>query len=125
MLPSTALLEGKIVILVENSPFVLITPTVLTDFIHTPEDYYQKTDNINFTRILRCLALFLTILTPAFYIAVTTFNQEMIPNELLISLAIQQDGVPFPTAFEVIMMMITFEICEKVIFEFHLQGDRY
>jgi spore germination protein len=110
---STALLEGKIVILVENSPFVLITPTVLTDFIHTPEDYYQKTDNINFTRILRCLALFLTILTPAFYIAVTTFNQEMIPNELLISLAIQQDGVPFPTAFEVIMMMITFEILRE------------
>lgn len=109
----TSLLEGKIVILVENSPFVLITPSVLIDFIHTPEDYYQKTPNINFTRILRSIALFLTIITPAFYIAVTTFNQEMIPNELLISLAIQQDGVPFPTAFETIMMMITFEILRE------------
>lgn len=109
----TSLLQGKIVILVENSPFVLITPSVLVDFIHTPEDYYQKTSNINFTRILRSIALFLTIITPAFYIAVTTFNQEMIPNELLISLAIQQDGVPFPTAFEVIMMMVTFEILRE------------
>ena len=108
-----SLLEGKIVILVENSPFVLIMPATLTDFIHTPEDYYQKTANINFTRLLRVLSLFLTIITPAFYIAVTTFNQEMIPNELLISLAIQQDGVPFPTAFEVIMMMITFEILRE------------
>lgn len=108
-----SLLQGKIVIMVENTPFVLITPSVLVDFIHTPEDYYQKTSNINFTRILRTIALFLTIITPAFYIAVTTFNQEMIPNELLISLAIQQDGVPFPTAFEVIMMMITFEILRE------------
>jgi spore germination protein KA len=81
--------------------------------MHTPEDYYQKTSNVNFTRILRFLALFLTIITPAFYIAVTTFNQEMIPNELLISLAIQQDGVPFPTAFETMMMMIVFEILRE------------
>jgi spore germination protein KA len=110
---SASILEGKIVILVENSPFVLITPSTLVDFMHTPEDYYQKTSNVNFTRILRFLALFLTIITPAFYIAVTTFNQEMIPNELLISLAIQQDGVPFPTAFETMMMMIVFEILRE------------
>jgi spore germination protein KA len=109
----SSLLEGKIIIMVENSPFVLISPATMNDFIHTPEDYYQKTENINFTRILRVLSLFLTIITPAFYIAVTTYNQEMIPNELLISLAIQQDGVPFPTAFEVIMMMVTFEILRE------------
>ena len=112
-LASSALLEGKIVILVENSPFVLITPTVLVDYFHTSEDYYQKTPNVNVTRILRFIAFILTIITPAFYVAVTTFNQEMIPNELLISLAIQQDGVPFPTAFEVVMMMVTFEILRE------------
>ena len=112
-LACSALLEGKIVILVENSPFVLITPTVLVDYFHTSEDYYQKTANVNVTRILRFIAFILTIITPAFYVAVTTFNQEMIPNQLLISLAIQQDGVPFPTAFEVIMMMITFEILRE------------
>lgn len=112
-LACSALLEGKIIILVENSPFVLITPTVLVDYFHTSEDYYQKTFNVNFTRMLRFIAFILTIITPAFYVAVTTFNQEMIPNELLISLAIQQDGVPFPTAFEVVMMMITFEILRE------------
>lgn len=112
-LACSALLEGKIVILVENSPFVLITPTVLVDYFHTSEDYYQKTANVNVTRILRFIAFILTIITPAFYVAVTTFNQEMIPNQLLISLAIQQDGVSFPTAFEVIMMMITFEILRE------------
>ena len=112
-LAAASLLEGKIVILVENTPFVLITPSVLIDYFHTSEDYYQKALNVNFTRILRFIAFILTIITPAFYVAVTTFNQEMIPNELLISLAIQQDGVPFPTAFEVLMMMITFEILRE------------
>lgn len=109
----SGLLEGKIVILVENSPFVLLTPSVLIDFIHSPEDYYQKTANINFTRLLRSLSFFLTILTPALYIAMTTFNQEMIPDKLLISLAIQKDGVPFPTFVEVILLMVTFEILRE------------
>lgn len=109
----TALLEGKIVIFVESSPFILITPSTLVDYIHTPEDYYQKTANINLTRIIRALSFFLTIITPAFYIAITTFNQEMIPNELLISLAVQREGVPFPTAIEVLIMILTFEILRE------------
>lgn len=112
-LACTALLDGKIVILVENSPFVLITPGLLIDYLHSPEDNYQKPINTNFTRILRYLAFILTIATPGFYIAVTTFNHQMIPNELLISLALQREGVPFPTAFEVLMLIITFEILRE------------
>ena len=112
-LASTALLEGKIVILVENSPFVLITPSTLVDYVHASEDYYQKTANINLTRMIRAISFFLTIITPALYVALTTYNQEMIPNELLISLAVQREGVPFPTAFEVLMMIFTFEILRE------------
>lgn len=112
-LACTSLLNGKIVILVENSPFVLITPGLFVDFLHSAEDEYQKAININFTRILRVIAFFLTIVTPGFYIAITTFNQQMIPNELLISLAIQREGVPFPTAFEIIMLIVTFEILRE------------
>lgn len=112
-LACTALLDGKIIILVENSPFVLITPGLLMDYIHSPEDNYQKPINVNFTRTLRFLAFILTIVTPAFYISVTTFNQQMIPNELLISLALQREGVPFPTAFEIILLIITFEILRE------------
>lgn len=108
-----SLLEGKIVILVENTPFVLVTPALLIDFIHTPEDYYQKDSNINFTRVLRFICMVITILTPGLYVAVTAFNQEIIPNELLISLAVQRDGVPFPTAFEVMMMILTFEVLRE------------
>ena len=95
-----SLLERKIIMLVENSPYALILPGLLIDFLHTAEDYYQKPVNISLTRMLRLLSFILTIITPGFYIAVTTWNQEVIPNELLISLSIQKSGVPFPTALE-------------------------
>lgn len=108
-----SLLEGKIVILIENSPYALILPALLVDFLHTPEDYYQKPVNISLTRMIRLLSFILTIITPGFYIAVTTWNQEVIPNELLISLSIQKDGVPFPTALELILMITVFEILRE------------
>lgn len=112
-LVSGSLLEGKIVILVENSPFALILPALLVDFLHSPEDYYQDSVNSSFTRLIRLLSFILTILTPAFYIAVTTWNQEVIPNELLISLSLQKIGVPFPTTLELIIMITTFEILRE------------
>lgn len=108
-----SLLEGKIVILVENSPYALIIPGLLVDFLHSTEDYYQKPINISLTRILRFMSFILTLITPAFYIAITTWNQEVIPSELLISLSIQKEGVPFPTALELILMITTFEILRE------------
>lgn len=108
-----ALLNGKICILVENTPYVLVFPAVLTDFLHSPEDNYQKPLNVSFTRWLRALAFFVTLLTPAIYIAITNFNQEMIPERLLISLAVQREGVPFPTPFEVLLLGITFEMLRE------------
>ncbi|MBE6139502.1 MAG: spore germination protein [Firmicutes bacterium] len=109
----TSLLNGKIVILVENSPFVIILPAVLTDFFHSPEDNYQKPLNVSFSRILRGICFFLALLTPAIYIALMTFNQEIIPDQLLISLAIQRDGVPFPSAIEVLLFVLTFEVLRE------------
>ena len=109
----TSLLNGKIVILVENSPFVIILPAVLTDFFHSPEDNYQKPFNVSFSRILRSICFFLALLTPGLYIALMTFNQEIIPDQLLISLAIQRDGVPFPTAVEVLLFVLTFEVLRE------------
>ncbi|MFQ8643361.1 MAG: spore germination protein [Oscillospiraceae bacterium] len=108
-----SLLDGKIVILVENTPFVLILPNVFTDFMHTSEDQFQKPFNMSFTRLLKVLSLIITLFTPAVYIAVTTFDQTVVPDKLLISLAVQREGVPFPTAFEVILLMTIFEILRE------------
>lgn len=108
-----ALLNGKIVILVENSPFVLILPAVLTDFLHSPEDNYQKSFNASFSRALRLICFFIALITPALYIALMTFNHEILPDQLLISLAIQRDGVPFPTTIEILIFVITFEVLRE------------
>lgn len=107
------LLDGKIAIIVENSPFVLLLPSTLVDFFHSSEDYYQKSANVTFSRILRFAAFLISILTPALYIAVTTFNHQVIPDKLLISLAVQRSTVPFPTAIEIIVLLTTFELLKE------------
>ena len=112
-LTCSSLLDGKIVILVENTPFVLIIPAILTDFFQSPEDNYRKPFNVSFSRLLRVLCFFLALLTPAIYIALMTYNPELIPDQLLISLAIQRDSVPFPTAIEVLIFVITFELLRE------------
>lgn len=108
-----SLLNGKIVIMVENTPIVLICPSIFTDFFHSPEDFYQKNLNVNFSRILRFLSFIITLLLPAFYIAITTFNPEIIPDELLFSIIKQRSNVPFPTAFEVFLLMLAFELLRE------------
>lgn len=110
---SQALLEGKVVVLVDNTPFVLIIPTFLVDFFHTPEDYYQKSSNMTFIRIIRFIAFFISILTPALYVALTTHNYSSIPTGLLLNFASQRQGVPFPGFIEALIMMITFEILKE------------
>ena len=110
---SKALLAGKIVIMVDTCPFALIVPISINDLFLAIEDSYSKSINITLTRIVRYTAFFITLLTPALYIAVTTYNQEMLPTELLISFASQRATVPFPAFFEAIIMMASFEILRE------------
>lgn len=112
-LACTSLLEGRIVLLVENTPFVLILPATLIDFIHSTEDYYHKPLNATFNRILRIICFFITIITPGLYVALMTFNPEIIPSDILLSLVAQRSGVPFSTAIEVLVFVITFEMLRE------------
>ncbi len=110
---SESLLMGKIAIVVDNSPYVLVIPAVLNDFFKTTEDNYGKSKNVTFTRIIKTLAFFISVMTPAIYIALITFNQEMIPTILLSSFSAQRQGVPFPAIIEAIIMLISFEILRE------------
>lgn len=110
---ASAILEGRIVILVDGTPFILIVPSVLVHFFQSSEDYYQRSDIATMIRFLRYLAFFLALITPSAFIAVTTFHQEMLPTPLLLSLASQREGVPFPAFVEALMMEITFEILRE------------
>lgn len=110
---SEALLNGKIIIIVENTPFALIIPGLFIDIFHVAEDNYQKPINVTITRILKLIGFLITLFTPALYIALTTYNFEIIPDNLLISIAIQRQGVPFPTVIETTIMLITFELLRE------------
>ncbi len=107
------LLQGNIVILIDNDPFALILPTTLNDNFISEEDDYNKSINVSITRILRYLTFAITLLTPGIYIAITTFNQEIIPTQLLVSIASQRENVPFSTFIEAILMIISFEILKE------------
>ena len=110
---SIALLEGKCIILVENSPYALILPSFFLDFFHTPDDYYQKNVNTTFIRLIRLCAFLISLLTPAIYIATTTRNYNLLPYKLLIMLKAGRTFVPFPAYIEAIFMIICFEILKE------------
>ncbi|KQU19512.1 spore gernimation protein KA [Bacillus sp. Leaf13] len=107
------LLEGKVAILVDGTPIVLVVPALFVSFIHSAEDYYQRADIATLIRLLRFFTIFIALLGPSLYIAITTYHQEMLPTRLLISLAAQREGVPFPAFFEAIMMEVAFEILRE------------
>ncbi|AOZ92159.1 spore germination protein [Paenibacillus crassostreae] len=107
------LLEGRIAILVDGTPIVLVVPITIVNFLQAAEDYYQRADISTLIRLLRFLSIFISLLGPSLYIAITTFHQEMLPTQLLISLAAQREGVPFPAFIEAIMMEVSFEILRE------------
>ncbi|MBR4619203.1 MAG: spore germination protein [Bacilli bacterium] len=110
---SMSLLEGKIAIIVDMSPYVLIMPNYFIDFFHTVDDYYQKPINTTFIRFVRLLAFFISIFVPALYIMVTTHNHEFVSLDMLLSLKAQRESVPFSAITEALFMMLCFEILRE------------
>jgi spore germination protein KA len=107
------LLEGRVAILVDGTPFALIAPTSFSHFFQASEDYYYRYDIGSFLRMLRFLSFFISLLAPSLYVAAITYHQEMIPTMLLINLAAMREGIPFPAIVEAIMMEFTFEILRE------------
>lgn len=110
---SQALLEGKVIIIVDNSPYVMIIPTFFIDLLHTPDDYYQKPINTTFIRIIRLISFVIAIFLPAYYISITTHNTSSIPISLLTNFTSQRLSVPFPAFIEALIMIISFEILRE------------
>ncbi len=110
---AAGIMEGKIAIFVDGTPFVLIAPSLLVDFFQSADDYYQSYTYSSAIRILRYMSLFICMLAPSIYIALTTYHQDMLPTMLLLSLAAQREGVPFPAFIEALIMEIIFEILRE------------
>lgn len=110
---AAGILEGRVAILVDGTPFVLLVPALFMQFLQASEDYYQRWDFASLLRALRFVSFFISMLAPSLYIAITTFHQELLPPPLLIGLAAQREGVPFPAFVEAVMMELTFEILRE------------
>jgi spore germination protein KA len=107
------LLEGRIAIFVNGTPFVLLAPALFVQFFQSVEDYYERFDISTAIRFLRIIVFSISLIGPAVYIAATTFHQEMIPTGLVIIVAAQRESVPFPAFVEALIMEITFEILRE------------
>ena len=108
-----SLLQGRVIIIVNGSPYALILPAVLIDFLSSPEDKNLKPIFANFLKVIRIISAFFALLLPGLYIAITSFHREIIPTELLYSILSSRQSVPFPIILEIVIMEISFEIIRE------------
>ena len=107
------LLNGRVVVIVNGTPYGIIIPAVLIDFLSSPEDTNLKVSFANFLRGLRILASFITLLLPGLYVAITSFHQEILPTGLLYSILASRENVPFPIILEILLMEFSFELIRE------------
>ena len=110
---SNLLYQGRVCIIVNGSPYVLIAPAILSDFLASPEDLNLKHQYSNFARILRVVAAVVSLLLPGIYIAITNFHQELIPTQLLYAIISSREFVPFTLLFEILIMEFSFELIRE------------
>ncbi len=107
------LLEGRVALFVDGSPFVLTVPFLLAEAAQSNEDYYNNYIYSSINRIFRTVSTILSISIPALFLAVTTYHQEMLPTHLLLSIAASREGVPFPTVVSLIIMLLIFDVLRE------------
>lgn len=110
---ANSLLDGKVVIIINGTPFVLIVPCTFFDLLESVEDHNINYKLANLLKLIRLLACFITILLPGLYIAITLFHEELIPTELLFSIISSREAVPLSIELEIILMEIVFELIHE------------
>jgi spore germination protein len=110
---TAAVMEGRIAVLLDNTPFAIIIPASFSMFINSPEDYYDRWMYASALRTLRYLTMSISLFLPGFYVALISYNQGLIPSKLAIFIAATREGVPIPSLIEAILMEITLEILRE------------
>lgn len=107
------LLEGRVAILCDGTPFVLTVPHLFIESLQVSEDYYSRFLISSIIRFFRFIAFCSTLLVPALYVAVETFHQEMVPTNLIVTSAASREGIPFPAFIETLIMVTIFELLRE------------
>lgn len=106
-------LEGRVALLVDGTPFALTLPFLFMEYFQVNEDYYANFFFTSFNRLLRILSFFFSVSVPSLYVALVNYNQEMLPTPLLLGISSARESVPFPTIVEALAMLIIFEILRE------------
>lgn len=109
----SALMEGRVAILLDGTPFALIAPVTFSMLLQSPEDYYERWIPSTLIRLLRFLAAFIALLVPALYISFISFQPGLIPTKLAISIVGSREGVPFTVLLEALIMEVSIEILRE------------
>lgn len=107
------LLEGRVAILVDGTPFALTLPNLFIEYLHASEDYYERFLYTSFIRLIRLFCMFISLTLPSLYIAIISFHHELFPTTLLMHIAAQREAVPFPVFIEVLSIEVAFEILRE------------
>ncbi len=110
---TAALLEGRIVVAVDNSPFVILLPTTLNVFFQAAEDYYDRWQIMSFIRFMRYVAAFVAVALPGLYIAMSVYHPELLPTSLALKIAETRQNIPFSVVGEVVAMELAFELLRE------------
>lgn len=110
---AAALYEGRVAIIVDNTPFALIAPATITALLQSPEDYYERFFIASAIRLLRYLAILIALILPALYIAVTSYHPGMLPASLALYVAGSRNNVPFPAFLEAFLMEGALELLRE------------
>lgn len=110
---TSALLEGRVAILLDGTPSALLVPVTLPMLMQAPEDYYERWCFASLLRLIRYSAFFISLFLPSTYIALVSYHQGLIPTKLAISIAAGREGVPFPSIMEALIMEVTIEILRE------------
>ncbi len=115
------MLEGRIAIIVDNSPVVLTLPFVILEDLQNSDDYYQRSFRVGVVRFLRLIGLFMSILLPGVYVAIQLYHYRIIPLKFLVSIINSSQGIPFTPFVEMLFVIVLFEI----LFEASLRMPKY
>jgi spore germination protein KA len=107
------LLEGRVAIIVDGSPLALVVPTVFSQFYQTVEDYTERFVLMSAIRMARLVALVFSLIFPSLYVAIISFNPELIPTEFAVAVAGGRAGVPFPAIIEVLVIEVSMEVLRE------------
>ncbi len=110
---ASALIEGKIALILHGSPFALIAPVSFSDFLTTPEDKYVRFPFANLMKLIRLIGIVSSFLLSGLYIAIVNFHHEMIPADLLFAIEATREAVPFTALMELLLMEVSFDIIRE------------